>query len=596
MQVHTDPPPAAVANRARPRGWPGMAVLVLALLTTAFGQCSENHAKATRQTTATAQPSSDVLNIDLSFVDHKSPAYSRFRSWVDSAVSGKPGYAFAASDAALMALLNNDHKYCDLAVRMVEQQVADAEAAIAKGNSPEITNDSYLEVGPLIADLAMTLHACPAGVDEAKRKRWSAYAEQAVWNVWHPAAAQWGGQPHPWSGWATDNPGNNYYYSFLEATMYWALVSSNEAWMQDLHERRLPPLKEYFAQLPGGGSREGTGYGVAQMRLFGLYRLWRDSTGENLATASTHAHDSIAYWVHATVPTLDHFAPIGDQSRNSIPELFDYHRRLMLEARQLTDDPDALATSSWWLNNISVPHMSQGFNSRYDLLPAGKGGHPPAQLSYFAEGTGHLFARSSWDRDAMWLSFTAGPYDESHAHQEQGSFTLFARDWLVVPENIWSRSGIQQGTEVHNIVRFEYGNEVVQQHESPESRPTLEITTHANGSLTALADLTPVYRNNPALDNWLRQIDFGGRKLTVRDRFKVASGTRAIFQVNVPVEPHIHGSEAQAGRLHVRVLEPANAVLHALDWHHVDAQEFLSGWRLDVEGGQDGYLVEFSEQ
>jgi len=618
--MRAEPPPNARTGHNRPHAWPGAALLTLALLATAIGQCSENRAEPAAQAVAAPQPGQDAaapapapagaakLNFDLTQVDRRSPAYSRFRNWVDSAVSGNPGYAFAASDAALMALLDGNRKYCELAVRMVERQVADAEAAIASGGRPEISGDSYLEVGPMIADLATTLHACPADIDDAQRKRWSAYAEQAVWNVWHPSAAQWGGRPHPWSGWSTDNPGNNYYYSFLEATMYWALASGSSTWMRELRERRLPPLKKYFAALPGGGSREGTGYGAAQMRLFGLYRLWRDSTGEDLAAASAHAHDSIAYWVHATVPTLDRFAPIGDQSRNSVPELFDYHRRLVLEARQLTDQPEALAMSSWWLGHISVPRMGQGFNSRYDLLPAGKDGAPPAQLSYFAEGTGHLFARSGWDKDAMWLSFTAGPYDESHAHQEQGSFTLFARDWLAVPENIWSHSGIQQGTEVHNVVRFERsdrdapqcaaprGDAVVHQCESPQSRPKLEVATHADGSLTALADLTPVYRGNPALGSWQRQIDFGGRKLTVRDRFRLAPGTRAIFQVNVPVQPRIEGNEAQAGRLRIRVLEPANAVLRAHDWRSVDAQEFRSGWRLDVEGGQDGYLVELSER
>ncbi len=58
-----------------------------------------------------------------------------------------------------------------------------------------------------------------------------------------------------------------------------------------------------MASLPGGGSLEGTGYGVAHMRLFTLYRLWRDATGEDLAAANPHLSESIDYWIHATVPT-----------------------------------------------------------------------------------------------------------------------------------------------------------------------------------------------------------------------------------------------------------------------------------------------------
>ncbi len=616
----------ASASRKQGRIWSSAFLLCLAMLAAAMAQCSEagdsqavapptptpspspQAAAANEAPTASAPAGASGLKVDLSFVDKKSAAYSRFKSYVDSAVAGSPGYAFAASDAALMFRLSGGEKYCKLAVGMVEKQVSDAEAAIASGGRPEIAGDSYLEVGPQIADLALTLDSCASDIPADQRKRWSAYAEQAVWNVWHHGSAQWGGKPHPWTGWSTDNPGNNYYYSFLEATMFWALVSGSDAWMKDLRERRLPPLKAYFAKLPGGGSSEGTGYGAAHMRLYSLYRLWRDSTGEDLANASPHAHDSIAYWVNATVPTLDRFAPIGDQSRNSVPELYDYHRRLVLEARQLTQEPEALSISSWWLNSISVPSMSGGFNSRYDLLPAGKGGTPPKGLVYLAEGTGQLFARTSWDKDAMWVSFVAGPYNESHAHQDQGSFTRFARDWLAVTENIWSHSGIQQGTEVHNVVRFERsngsasqcaaprGDVVVHQCESTESRSKLTVTPGQQGAFSATADLTPVYRGNPALGSWQRKLDFAGRKLTVNDQFKLGAGTRAIFQVNVPAEPKINGNEVLAGGLRMRVLEPANASISIHEWRKVDAQEFRSGWRIDVAGGQSGYRVELSEK
>ena len=616
----------AKPSTLRTHGIPSAVLLVLALLAAAIGHCGSADAPETTSPSPSAAPpaaaapaaasapaspeqsGADLLKIDLTFVDRKSPAYARFRSWVDAAVAGSPGYAFSASDAALMFLLSGGDKYCDLAVRMVEKEVAEAEAAIATGARPAIAGDSYLEVGPRIADLAMTLHACRTTIDATQQRRWSSYAEQAVWNVWNHPRAQWGGQAHAWTGWSVDNPGNNYYYSFIEATMYWALVSGSASWMDDLRTRRLPPLKAYYAGLPGGGSREGTGYGAAQMRLFGLYRLWKDSTGEDLAAASTHARDSIPYWVHATVPTLDRFAPIGDQSRNSVPELFDYHRRLVLEARQLTTDEEARAMASWWLDNISVPRMTQGFNSRYDLLPAGTGGTPPSALVYLAEGAGHLFARSDWGKDAMWMSFVAGPYNESHAHQEQGGFTLFARDWLAVTENIWSHSGIQQGTPVHNVVRFERadpdarqcaaprGDVVVHQCETPQSRARLTVTPRADGGVTAQADLTPVYRGNPALESWQRRIDFAGRTLRVKDDFRLGAGTRAIFQVNVPERPVVQGNEAVAGRLRIRVLEPASATLSVHAWSDEEPQEFRRGWRVDVAGGQSGYTVELSEK
>jgi len=547
------------------------------------------------------------IPLDLSYVDRRSEALDRFRRWVDQAVAGQPGYAFSAYDAALLYRLDPKKKYCDLAVETVEREVAEAEAAIAEGKAPQVAGDSYLEVGPRIAALSMTLDTCKAQIDETQRKRWSAIAEQAVWNVWHHLRAHWAGRPRPWTGWSVDNPGNNYYYSFVEATLYWALASGNNEWMTFLNEEKIPPLIDYFAKLPGGGSLEGTGYGAAHMRLFALYRLWRDATGEDIAAASPHARDSIAYWVHATVPTMDRFAPIGDQSRNSIPELYDYHRRLVLEARALTNDADAQALSAWWLNGIAIDRMSNGFNTQFDLLAAGDAkSAPPQALFHHAQGTGHLFARSGWERDAMWLAFVAGPYNESHAHQDQGGFTLFARDWLAVTENIWTHSGIQQGSEVHNVLRFERDAPIERQCQAPandrvvhQCQPTVSkmtLTPGADGALRVDADLGPAFGRNSSVRQWTRRLDFAGRKLRVEDRYATDANTRAIFQLQLPVEPKIEGQTAIAGRLQVRVVEPAGARLRAFDWRSVDSDEFRAGWRLDIEGGTGTYVVELSER
>ncbi len=601
----------------RSRAWPGAVLLALASMTAAIGQCSDGGAQDSppiaapvAQATAVApvaqaaipaaagqtDPSPRTttgIALDLSFVDRTSSAFKLFRDWVDSAVSGDPGYAFSASDAALMYRLVPTKKYCDLAVGMVEQQVSTAESAMASGGRPDVAGDSYLHVGQMIGDLAMTLDTCAALLTPAQRTRWSAYAEQAVWNVWNPANAKWGGRSYPWSGWSIDNPGNNYYYSFVEATMYWALASNNATWMKLLRTEKLPALEAYFAKLPGGGSREGTGYGTSHMRLFSLYRTWHDATGVDLGNANPHVTDSIYYWIHATVPTLDRFAPLGDQSRVSVPELFDYQRALMLQARAVSSNTQARGHASWWLANISIPRMTHGFNRHHDLLPAGSGGSPPTELLYHATGTGNLFARSDWSRSAMWLAFTAGPYNESHAHQDQGGFTLFANDWLAVTENIWSHSGIQQGTETHNVLRFEQGGTVVPQCEPSTS--TMEVSPAGNGNFAATANLTPAYCGSPAVRSWQRTLGFAARKLTVTDRFSVGSATTATFQLNVPVQPKISGREATAGKLHVRVLEPANATLRVHDWSGVDAREFRKGWRIDVSGSSTGYVVELYE-
>lgn len=541
-----------------------------------------------------ALPASAAINIDLSYVNQGSVEFTRFKGFVDAAVGGNPDYGFSAADAAYMYKLTGQAQYATLAVNTVEAQVSAAETVIAGGNRPEISGDSYLEVGPMIEDLALTYDWCADHLTNAQRTRWAAYAQQAVWNVWHADTAQWGGHAFPWSGWGVDDPANNYHYSFLRATLYWGLASNDQTWLDLLQDVRWPEQEAYTAGIPGGGSQEGTAYGLSHRELFTLYRVWHDATGTEIANANAHLTQSIAWWIHATLPSRDRMAALGDQARVSEPVIYDYHRHLMLEARNLTNDATAQANASWWLHAISDQDMESGFNYRHNLLSAGPAGTPPAALTYYAAGTGQLFSRTGWDTGAMWLNFSAGPYMQSHAHQDQGAFTLFDHDWLAVTENIWTHSGIEQGTDTNNVVRFENGGNIVPQHEGTTS--TMSVTPGVNGAVHAVADLTPAYAGDAAVTSWQRSIDFGGRKLTVSDAFVLGSGTSAIFQVNTPNQPIINGKTAHAGSLLIRVLAPANATLSARDWTTQSGgdETYNSGWRLDVAGGTTGYVVELS--
>jgi len=103
-----------------------------------------------------AAPCGAAITIDLSYVDQQSGQYQRFRDWVDEAVNGNPDYGFSATDAAYMYRLTGEPQYATLAVQMVDDQVTAAEQAIANSDAPEVAGDSYLYVGDMIGDLAMT--------------------------------------------------------------------------------------------------------------------------------------------------------------------------------------------------------------------------------------------------------------------------------------------------------------------------------------------------------------------------------------------------------------------------------------------------------
>ena len=514
--------------------------------------------------------------------DTNQTAYARFRYWADEALAGNPPYAYSAVSSVVMHGIVGDAAYIDDAIARVEAFVTEEEQAISQGHRPSIAGDSYLEIGWYLEQLALAYDHGHARLTDGQRARWVAYAEQALFNLWHPSEASWGGVSYPWSGWSTCDPGNNYHFHFLRATMFWALASRNAAWFEFLQTEKFPALVAYYAQLPGGGTREGTGYGTAIRALFENFMFWKDSTGEDLSALTAHPRETIDYWVHATVPTMDRFAPIGDQSRSSLPELFDYQENLVHVAVALNPGTAEAARGTWWLQNNSVQGVAYAFNLLGDLLPLPDVPAAPSELVYHATGAGVLFARSAWTADASWLAFVAGKYDQSHAHQDQGSFTFFKGDWLAVTPNIWSHSGIHQETEVHNTVRFERADgTVIGQNPSDSVESTMTWATNATGGVTVTAQLANAFGGSGGLvQGWTRTLEYQGDVLRVFDECVVGSGVRPVFQLQVPVAPVVlPDGSLLAGNLRIVPLQAMSHVVH--DFAAADAAEFGQGYRID---------------
>ncbi|MGH8173498.1 MAG: hypothetical protein ACREPX_10130, partial [Rhodanobacteraceae bacterium] len=154
---------------------------------------------------------------------------------------------------------------------------------------------------------------------------------------------------------------------------------------------------------------------------------------------------------------------------------------------------------------------------------------------------------------------------------------------------------IQQATDVQNVVRFVRDGKTIRQREPTTSTLKLTSTGPAPGEVHATADLSTAFGAGSGVNSWKRTIDFVGHKLNVHDTFTRAAGTQAIFQVNVPVKPEIKGNEATAGKLRVKVLSPADAKISAFDFSTLDKDEFRSGWRIDVEGSGDEFVVELND-
>lgn len=507
----------------------------------------------------------------------------------------KNEYNYTPWLSVLAYKLSGDARYIQSAIADTNAYV-EAQIALACGTSttaPDIATDSYLYAGDHVQDIAMTLDYGFSLLTDAQKARWLALMDQVTSNIWgDPAKAKWGGTQFGctektigWSGWALDppygpNPGNNYYYrSFAKTAMFMALLTRDAKWTTILQTKAFPLIVTYYAaKVPEGGSREGTGYGVSQMTLFDDYRMWKASTGEDLSAYSAHAKNSSLFWMHATVPALDRFVPVGDQSRSSDPVWYDYHRTLVLEAARLSPGTPEAKNAAWLLKNVSVTQMGSGFNLPFDLLGPKEDAVAPTALTYYAKGAGVYFARSAWAKDASHMSFLAGQFEESHAGQNQGGFTFYKNGWLAVTSNIWSHSGIHQEVASNNVMRFEKtGGSIVPQNQYADSAsPTIANSTDDSG-LHLNADLSAAFSSNrSSVTSWKRDLTYKGDVLTVHDTCVVGTGVTPVWQVHVPALPVLQADGSiVAGSLKITpksaVLSPVIEQMSALD------SDYLSG-------------------
>jgi hypothetical protein len=526
----------------------------------------------------------------------------RFKAVADSWVAGQNVWGFQVWNAALLGQLTGDPKYCSKAIREVDANVTAEEGRIASGAQPVVSMNSYLEVGTVIGDLALTYDWCFDQVSASQKTRWLRYANQAVWNVWHPTQAKWGSTSRPWTGWSTNNPSNNYYYSFLRATMLLGLAAKGEdtqadGWISQFRETKfLGQLVPAFdKELRGGGSREGTAYGVSHRSLFHLYDLWHATTGEKLQAKTKHARQSLRAAMHQVVPTLDRFAPTGDQPRDKTATFYDYQRNYLQELIDMYPNDPVAGRAKSLLAASNLPRMERMEMLVYDFLYDNDGvtALPLEQMptKYYASGIGHIYARSGWDKQATWVNLIAGAYTESHAHQDQGSLLIYKGGWLAGDGVLGSQNGIIQDTTSHSLVRITSGSATVKQVVNTTS--SLVGLHHGDGWLYSATDTTAAYGGSAAVGKVQREMIYlEPNVVVVYDRVATGSNTSQVWQLATPTRPAISGTTATIAAAHtltVQRLAPAGSSV-VTDMSRVTGH--TSGFRLDTSlaGGDRRYL------
>jgi hypothetical protein len=337
--------------------------------------------------------------------------------------------------------------------------------------------------------------------------------------------------------------------------------------------------------LVGGGSREGTGYGVAMRNLFELYDFWRASTGEDIAMKTGHTRASMVAFIHQVVPTLDRVAPTGDQSRDSTAALFDYHRAYLEELVSLFPSDPVAPRVQAMLAASTVPKMGQQFMHGYDFL-YGNASVTPTTLeglgtAYYASGIGQIYARSGWDKHATWLNFTAGPYTQSHAHQDQGALLFYKDGWLAYDPVVDSKSGLSQNVDAHSTMRLVSGTTTIPQ---KAGRSSKVLALHrGTGYLHAAADITPMYGSSSVQKVQREVVYLEPDCVVVYDRV-VTAGASQVWQLAMPKQPTINGTKTQmTASGHTLTIERASPATGptATVYDYKTDSDFSGGFRLD---------------
>ncbi len=523
-------------------------------------------------------------------------AATRFKALVDAEVAGARAYDFKPWYAALMGQITGTTSYCTFAVARTEAFVASEEALFQNNQRAVVAGDSYLEVGGMIGNVALVYDWCRPQMTAAQRTRWANYGNQAVWNVWNYNQAKWGNTTYAWSGWSIDNPSNNYYYSFLRATMLLGLATYGEntqaqGWLDKFRTEKIANqlVPTFNRDLAGGGSREGTGYGVAMKGLFDLYYWWEKSTGQRIADLTPHTLASLEKFMHDVVPTLDRIAPTGDHARDSTASLFDYHREYLEILSRLYPTDVMAGVSKTLLAQSSVPRMYNSFEAWVDFLydQADITAQPLSRLptARWGSGTGQFSMRSAWATDATYANLICGPYTESHAHRDQGSFVLFKGNWLAFDENINSHSGIAQDEVNHNLVRIEQNGAVVTQ-PGNSSCSMLALADNAVYSY-GLARVTPVYSGKAVVAKVEREfLLIKPSTLVVLDRVQTTgTGVRRVWTLNLPGTPTVTGDRLTSmsgnNQLDVVRLAPTGLASTVVSWPSANS-DMSAGSRVDV--------------
>jgi len=320
-----------------------------------------------------------------------------------------------------------------------------------------------------------------------------------------------------------------------------------------LNTRILPKLK---SNIPGGYGPQGQYTNGVFTDIITIMSLYKEITGTDLLAQTSWTGNMITASIHGTKPDHKTFYDGGDWTD--------------LPATPMTG---MIATFLTYLpDHAMAPYARQYLKDlKYSPAPVGatKDYKTDFPLSYLAETSGPVYARSSWATDAVWVSFAAGELFFDHQHRDQGHITIQrGTDYLLIDGGEYDDTQ----TVFHNTLLFDdrgAGNISVYPPGQGYWGDKVKITRYqpSFNYVFSEADITTAYESNVNTNSVTSAIRAAlyirPGIVVVHDKTKTKNANvKKIFNLNFPVPPvklqDIYSVTVKNSKLFVKALVPSN--------------------------------------
>lgn len=381
--------------------------------------------------------------------------WTQFYNWIND---GSAYWRPQSGDYLLAYYATQNSSYAQNAISVADETIADMKKE---------RGDSYLHIHKYVKNVAMVYDVLYDQLSTSQRTAYANYMNQVMTELWNPSDNPY----NEWNGWATNNPGNNYYYSFLLATAFAGLALYNDnpsppslpydgTTYNDIYEfleakmtgQMVPFLQSYGK---GGGWHEGVNYRQGSWNhMYEMFLVLRNAGGPDYFQDISFPRETVYYNHYILQPGNRYLYPGGDLARSSSMEVSNYDRKIMLFLADGLKGQLESQYAQYILENIYAEmdwKYLLGFEfALADDLPSRNTTELPKV--YRAEGLDWVTSRSGWNSNDVCVSFISADKILGHQHRDQNSFVIFKEGWQAADASTYSASGIIQSTDTHNTI------------------------------------------------------------------------------------------------------------------------------------------------